>query len=214
MKKLSIALVTVLSLGLSACKDPKNLTELRAKMQEEFGVDVVLNSHDGDGCLHNQMFRIYRQYKEMGKEERRVLAEGIQADYKKIVMEPTSQSMLITGEATYLTYYRRVCGNSCYNRAVATKIISDAGRLSVEGEEPYTKLDKTDVLTITAQTKRNESLRRYYWTRSVEAYDEIESAADENFIRARQRGTVWLDEEVARPETTCGQQIDLRNLLK
>ncbi len=206
--KYSALTLGLLALSLTGCGD------LVEQLEKKLGVAVVVEGGQLGSCAGAQAEQFLADYRALTKAKRKQVRDSIRARYKQIVVKRTAISQITRGEATSLAYVVRDCSSgTCDDRRVTAKRLD--GNTTVEGTAPITQVERVNErLTIQAQGARDESLRKHYFTQSVDIYDQADSATDEDFIRERQRGNIYLDREVAQPTETCGARISLAELVK
>jgi hypothetical protein len=213
MKRLVFAPLLAFSLVLMGCDD--DLQGLAGKMQKHLGVAVEVHAAKGrEKCAATQLQRIASDYAQVSKANRKLIGTELRARMKKFIIESDVQTMSVTGELTKLTYYVERFGryNTVRVYPVTEKVI--AQNQSVTGTVPATHLDGKDIMTITGQYAYDETVRREYYTRHLRLYDPIDSVTSPIFVTARQEGTIWLYEELAKPLTLCGRTAGLADVLK
>lgn len=205
MKKLVWVFVAFLSVLAFAGCDDESLPGLSAALQKEFGVPVNLIAPPNSECLRQQLLSIKSDYESLTAASKKVVAARIQR-YNHIALNPTVLTQTISGDVTFLAYVRD--SGQGYWYTVTSKAIGDHRQYS--GTEPVTKVDnKSPVLSLTAESLRDESLQKTYYTNSVDVYDRAESVDGRPFIEARQNGDIWLKSEDASAQVRCGTLVSL-----
>ncbi|HTL11362.1 MAG TPA: hypothetical protein VL588_02675 [Bdellovibrionota bacterium] len=197
------------AMATAGCDD--GITATAKRIEKKLGVAVVVKADENDACLQSQLSQLYAQYKALPKAKRSELRAKVKAKYTQIVLNGTEARQVIGGEVTQLVYTIQECNNGCWDRPMGRKVIE--GGLTTTGSSPATQV-KADggVLNITPGSFRDESLKRYYYTRDVNLFDQIASIQDELFITSRQNGTVWLHAEDAQVSADCGKFVDLKDV--
>jgi len=198
MRFSSLALLVVLSFSSTGCKS------LAQKIEKQLGVPVQVSS-EYDSCVDSQLYVLIQDFKSLSKDEQAKTAEAFREKFKMIVVQPTRVSQVIRG-TEILLHYR---GDSY---SIAKKVIED-GR-TYEGTAPVTQVSKANqILTITAESTRDEAVAWNYGTHRVTVYDEIDESSNPLFLSARQDGSVYLISENAGVGISCGQAVRLADLL-
>ena len=199
MRGLTLSMIVALSLGLAGCKS------LEEKLERKLGIPVQINAASDDYCAHSQLRSLYREFKALKKDAQNQTAQALRDKVKLIIIEPTQVGQVVRGDLIALAYRSG-------STTIARKTIQDSR--TYEGDEPATRSsNENQILTIQAETKRDESIGHYYGTQYVSVYDRIESAADPLFLTSRQGGEVYLLEENAQVGISCGTVISLHDFL-
>jgi hypothetical protein len=176
---------------------------------------IELQSEIASGsCAEKQYYKFSQDFYNMNKKQKLAAKEALQNNVKKIILKNDEVVATDKGEVVKLNY---VTYNGYYNTTVASKIFNSQVILS--DLKPAVTSVKTGlengsdklVVTVQTQVKLSEVKERVYYTKSVPAYDEVESF--DMLVEALKDGKVVFEADKT-PAPVCGAMISLNDLVK
>ncbi len=179
------------------------------KIIDAAGIQVVnVGSPDKMQCLNMQISEWNNAVYSLNKADRVKVMELMKAKVTTITSSEDSQSQLISGVYSTFSHVTRWCTDSrCGYTVNATKPLMDERKFS--GTKPAIKVTLNNGnLTFQAEKAVDLSIHKTYYTKLVEAYDQIETL--ENAIRDE---NVWNEPTANRDSVLCPKNISLQQLL-
>jgi len=206
MKRIFLIPLLVCLFSLTSCK-----YGTLEKMTKAAGISVeVVNPEGNNYCVDKFLESLDQQISSKKKSKRSEIYELLKANIKNVVISPDKVVKTVTGISSTLYHVTIYCPNSgsCYAVEGASKSLNST--IVANGTNPVNAIKKSgETLFLGVQSVNDLSVAKKYYTKSVEAYDQLENLED-----ALNNDLVWNHPLANRDQVICGKFLTLEELVQ